>query len=87
MKSLLLRGLLAVWLGVVLGLSVSLAPAVLADRQPEADTLPWEEARLLAEVIERVKRDYVDRVDDHDLIEAAIRGMIADLDPHSAFLD
>lgn len=87
MKALLLRGLLAVWLGVVLGLSVSLAPAVLADRQPEADTLPWEEARLLAEVIERVKRDYVDRVDDHDLIEAAIRGMIADLDPHSAFLD
>lgn len=87
MKSLLLRGLLAVWLGVVLGLSVSLAPTVLADRQPEADTLPWEEARLLAEVIERVKRDYVDRVDDHDLIEAAIRGMIADLDPHSAFLD
>jgi carboxyl-terminal processing protease len=87
MKSLLLRGMLAVWLGVVLGLSVSLAPAVLADRQPDTESLPWEEARLLAEVIERVKRDYVDRVDDHDLIEAAIRGMIADLDPHSAFLD
>lgn len=87
MKSLLLRGLLAVWLGVVLGVSLSLAPAVLADRQTEGESLPWEEARLLAEVIERVKRDYVDRVEDHDLIEAAIRGMIADLDPHSAFLD
>lgn len=87
MKSLLLRGLLAVCLGIVLGLSVSLAPTVLADRQAEAETLPWEDARLLAEVIERVKRDYVDRVDDHDLIDAAIRGMIADLDPHSAFLD
>jgi carboxyl-terminal processing protease len=87
MKSLMLRGLLAVWLGVVLGVSISLAPAVLADRQAEAESLPWEEARLLAEVIERVKRDYVDRVEDHDLIEAAIRGMIADLDPHSAFLD
>ena len=87
MKSLMLRGLLAVGLGVVLGLSVSLAPAVLADRQGDADTLPWEDARLLAEVIERVKRDYVDQVEDHDLIESAIRGMIADLDPHSAFLD
>lgn len=87
MKSLMLRGLLAVWLGVVLGLSVSLAPTVLADRQAGPETLPWEDARLLAEVIERVKRDYVDSVDDHELIEAAIRGMVADLDPHSAFLD
>lgn len=87
MKSLLLRGMLAVWLGVMLGAAISLAPIVLADKNQEPVELPWEEARLLAEVIERVKRDYVDRVDDHDLIEAAIRGMIADLDPHSAFLD
>ncbi|MFU8895025.1 MAG: S41 family peptidase [Gammaproteobacteria bacterium] len=87
MKSLLLRGMLAVWLGVMLGAAISLAPIVLADKQQESAELPWDEARLLAEVIERVKRDYVDRVDDHDLIEAAIRGMIADLDPHSAFLD
>jgi carboxyl-terminal processing protease len=87
MKPSILRGLLAVWLGVMLGVSIALAPAVLAEKRPEADALPWEEARLLAEVIERVRRDYVDRVDDHDLIAAAIRGMIADLDPHSAFLD
>lgn len=87
MKPLILRGLLSVSLGVVLGISIALAPAVVAERGTEAESLPWEEARLLAEVIERVKRDYVDRVDDHDLIEAAIRGMIADLDPHSAFLD
>jgi carboxyl-terminal processing protease len=86
MKPLVLRGLLAVLLGAVLGVSISLAPAVLADKRPAADSLPWEEVRLLAEVIERVKRDYVDRVEDHDLIAAAIRGMIADLDPHSAFL-
>lgn len=86
MQRLIFRGLLAVCLGVVLGVSVALAPSVLAERRPGADSLPWEEARLLAEVLERVKRDYVDRVDDHELIEAAIRGMIADLDPHSAFL-
>ncbi len=87
MKNVLLRGMLAVWLGVMLGTAISLAPIVLADKTQESGELPWEDARLLAEVIERVKRDYVDRVDDHDLIEAAIRGMIADLDPHSAFLD
>ncbi len=42
---------------------------------------------MLAEVLERVKRDYVDEVNDAELFEAAIRGMVADLDPHSAFLD
>lgn len=87
MKRMLFRGLLAVWLGLVLGVSITLAPSVLAEKRPETDSLPWEEARLLAEVIERVKRDYVDLVDDEELITAAIRGIIADLDPHSAFLD
>lgn len=86
MRPLILRGMLAVWLGFLLGVSITLAPSVLAEKQPEAESLPWEEARLLAEVIERVKRDYVDLVDDEELIEAAIRGIIADLDPHSAFL-
>jgi carboxyl-terminal processing protease len=87
MKPLLFRGLLSVCLGITLGFLVSLAPGVVADKRAEPGSLPWEEARLLAEVMERVKRDYVDMVDDHELIEAAIRGMIADLDPHSAFLD
>jgi carboxyl-terminal processing protease len=86
MRPLMMRGLLGVALGVVLGVSISIGPTVLADKRPGAESLPWEEARLLAEVLERVRRDYVDRVDDQELIEAAIRGMVADLDPHSAFL-
>jgi carboxyl-terminal processing protease len=49
--------------------------------------LPWEEARLFAEVYERIKREYVDDVDDRALMDKAIRGMVAALDPHSAFLD
>jgi len=52
-----------------------------------ADTLPWEDARLFAEVYERIKREYVDNVDDHELMEKAVRGMVSALDPHSAFLD
>jgi carboxyl-terminal processing protease len=86
--SLKVRGLLAVAIGTLLGLSLSLGSAVLADRDArESANLPWEQARLLAEVLERVKRDYVDDVDDERLIEAAIRGMVADLDPHSSYLD
>lgn len=86
MKPWFTRSLLVLSLGIVLGVSISLGTTVLADKRAGEESLPWEEARLLAEVLERVKRDYVDRVDDHELINAAIRGMIADLDPHSAFL-
>src|SRR5208282_6686373 len=49
--------------------------------------LPWQDARLLAEVLERVEREYVNPVDDHQLLQAAIRGMVSSLDPYSAYLD
>ena len=47
----------------------------------------WPEASLFAEVYERIKHEYVDEVDDHALMEKAVRGMVAALDPHSAYLD
>jgi carboxyl-terminal processing protease len=87
MKPLLHRGLLAVVIGVVLGVSLSLAPAVPAGKHGGPEPLPQPASPLLAEVIEHIKRDYVDRVDDAMLMDAAIRGMISDLDPHSALLD
>lgn len=58
-----------------------------ANTQGHSQALPWQEARLLAEVLERIRTEYVEAVSDEELIEAAIRGMIADLDPHSSFLD
>jgi carboxyl-terminal processing protease len=74
--------------GIAIGLSLGLAHGVLADKPaaPGAD-LPWQDARLLAEVLERVKHDYVNPVDDHQLLQAAIRGMVSSLDPYSAYLD
>src|SRR5579863_8095868 len=78
-------GLLA--LGAAAGIALGLASAVLADKPaaPGAD-LPWQDARMLAAVLERVKHDYVTPVDDHQLLQAAIRGMVASLDPYSAYL-
>ncbi len=78
--------------GIVLGFGGALAAGALADRPHEAphelrNPLPVAEAALFAEVYERVKHDYVDEVDDHVLIERALRGMVAALDPHSAYLD
>src|SRR6267378_8112113 len=88
------RTLIALAAGAIFGFSAALTSGVRAERpsepaQPTANStaLPWEEARLFAEVYERIKREYVDDVDDHALMDKAIRGMVAALDPHSAFLD
>jgi carboxyl-terminal processing protease len=88
------RTLATLGAGIILGVSAALAGNSLAARQLSAErsrapaaTLPWEEARLFAEVYERIKREYIDEVDDHELMEKAVRGMVAALDPHSAFLD
>jgi len=75
-------------LGIAIGLSLGLAHGVLADKPAALGAdLPWADARMLAAVLERVKHDYVNPVDDHQLLQAAIRGMVASLDPYSAYLD
>ena len=75
-------------LGMGACLSLGLAGGVLADKPTApADNLPWADARTLADVLERVKHDYVNPVDDHQLLQAAIRGMVSSLDPYSAYLD
>ena len=85
--SVMQRGLLAVFIGVVLGTALSFVPRVHAGPEARHETLPWEEARLLAEVLERVKRDYVESTDDAALVEAAVSGILSSLDPYSSFLD
>ncbi len=82
------RVFLVIAVGSVLGLSLSLGGALLNQQQsPLPDDLTWEQARLFAEVMERVKHDYVDAVDDQQLVESAVRGMVAGLDRHSQYLD
>jgi len=52
----------------------------------ESEALPLEELRMFAEVFGRIKSAYVEPVSDQQLLEDAIRGMVAGLDPHSAYL-
>lgn len=86
--SLKVRALLVVVIGVVLGLSLSVGGGLMGDHgATDREALDWEQARLFAEVLERVKRDYVEPVDDAVLLESAIRGMVSDLDAHSQYLD
>ena len=46
-----------------------------------------EDLRTFTDVYARIKQDYVTEVDDTELLENAIRGMLAGLDPHSSYLD
>ena len=82
------RAILVVVIGTVMGLSLSLSGGLIASHyDPEEEELALEQARLLAEVMQRVKHDYVEPIDDSELLESAIRGMVSDLDAHSQYLD
>ena len=60
----------------------TLAPAIGA-----VDMNTYKELDQFMSVFERVRADYVDKVDDRKLIKGAIDGMLTSLDPHSAYLD
>jgi len=48
---------------------------------------PYGQLELFGSVFERIRADYVEKVDDPELIEAAINGMLGSLDPHSSYLN
>ena len=58
-----------------------------ADDAEATNGLPLDELRVFAEVFGRIKNDYVEPVDDRELLNYAIEGMLSGLDPHSAYLD
>ncbi len=73
-------GLVALATGVLL-----LAPFALFGEEGASDT--YRQLNLFGEVFERVRADYVEEVSDGKLIESAISGMLASLDPHSSYLN
>ena len=76
-------------LGLALGAGMTIYSSVFAgnEKTTAASPLPLEELRAFTEVFGRVKSDYVESVEDKDLLEYAIKGMLSGLDPHSAYLD
>ena len=73
--------------GVVAGFAASLQLTALAQRGGDLQPLPLDELRQLADVYGLIKTDYVEPVEDKKLLSQAITGMVASLDPHSAYLD
>jgi carboxyl-terminal processing protease len=76
-------GILAV--GVVAGALTTMQLQAVA--RSSLSPLPLAEVQQLAAVFDRVKSEYVEPVDEKKLIEDAIGGMVAGLDPHSQYLD
>ena len=80
---------LALSIALVIGAPVAMAAQQTAQPAPAASAkapLPLEELRTFAEVMDRIKAAYVEPVDDKTLLENAIKGMLSNLDPHSAYL-
>src|SRR3981189_2009553 len=47
----------------------------------------YQHLNLFGDVFERVRTDYVEKPDDSKLVQSAINGMLAGLDPHSSYMD
>jgi len=89
---------LALTIAIVIGAPLAQAAGAAAPANPAASAnsaaaaanakapLPLDELRTFAEVMDRVKAAYVEPVDDKTLLENAIKGMLSNLDPHSAYL-
>lgn len=84
-----IQTLLAVAAGALLGAGLMLARGVSADREPRTAPVPPQSSAhaLLDEVARHVQGEYVENISGDQLEQAAAEGMVASLDPHSAFLD
>ncbi|MGV6807750.1 MAG: S41 family peptidase [bacterium] len=70
------------------GASAFSASAHSSEESPRAEEqLPLEELRNFVQAFEQIKSAYVEEIDDKTLLESAIEGLLASLDPHSTYLN
>ena len=81
------RLILAAGFGLSLGVMTALqfAAPVLAQSSSERSSV-YEQLDLFGDIFERIRSQYVEGVDEAELIEAAINGMLTSLDPHSSYM-
>lgn len=86
MKKKIMYGLLLAGLGVNLFIGAQIYFQSVSAAEKED---PYQHLKLFSLVLERVRQDYVDgdKVAYQDLIQSALKGMLAHLDPHSEFMD
>src|SRR6056300_1060405 len=81
------KTLIAMSIGIVSAVAVTTQIAgPLVAQQANSQTSVYEQLELFGDIFERVRKEYVEDVNDQELIESAIDGMLRSLDPHSSFL-
>ena len=81
-----------IFLGAMAGAAVTLLAtqphsALVGSSAKAAASDTYRQLNLFGDVFERVRADYVEKPDDSKLVESAINGMLAGLDPHSSYMD
>ena len=76
-------GIFATVLSVLLSTALAL-PAVAQSDNKGFNT--YQDLNRFVEVFEKIRAEYVEEVDDSEVLEAAINGMLQSLDPHSSYM-
>ncbi|MEA2737520.1 MAG: carboxyl-terminal processing protease [Acetobacteraceae bacterium] len=71
--------------GAALGPSLGSLGSAFAQDSSRTDM--YQMLKVFGDVMQRVRAEYVDPVDDKDLIENSINGMLTGLDPHSSYMN
>ncbi|HTE42048.1 MAG TPA: S41 family peptidase [Steroidobacteraceae bacterium] len=79
------KTMLSLLAGTMLGVGLTFGIAVGAARSTSG--MSWQYVNLFTEVYERVRRDYIDEIPEDKLMDAAVRGLVADLDPYTAYMN
>jgi carboxyl-terminal processing protease len=69
------------------GVLAAAVASVLAGTTGSFAATRYEDLSVFTSVLNLVRRNYVEPVEEKDLVQGAVRGMLAELDPHSSFLD
>ena len=81
-----------IFLGAIAGAGITLLatqphPVFVGSSANAAFSDTYQHLNLFGDVFERVRADYVEKPDDSKLVQSAINGMLAGLDPHSSYMD
>jgi len=70
----------------IIGIFIWVSDLNAQENEPLLLPLPLEEVRIFTEALDRIRMSYVEEIDDKTLLENAIKGMLSELDPHSAYV-
>ncbi len=74
------------WVLVILVALIGILAGRLSIQSVSAEGEPYEKIKVFAETLSLIKKNYVDEVEDKELVYGAIKGMLNSLDAHSSFM-